>query len=168
MSNHKKPYKAGIVRFEWMGYPVIGLPHFEERRAERLKAQPMKICSRFFADEGEAIRFCFTLLEQKHSEMEAARMTNMPNNIVFVTGFETDDFDERGQRPLWFFMVFSIDTKLSAMNGVNVGDTSVNLISTGLFTFKIKTELKPDEAEVVMGHCDKGEGFGWTNCIPRS
>lgn len=166
MRNQNEPYKAGIIRFKWMGYSVIGLPHFEERRAERLKAQPLTICSQFFADDEEAIHFCFNLLKQKHSEMEAAIASNMPNNTVFVAGFEMDDFDDRN-RPLWFYMVFSIDIKLSEMNGVKVGDTSVNLISTGLFERKNKTELKPGETEVVIGYCDRGSGFEWTDTVPR-
>lgn len=166
MSHQTKTHRLGIIRFDWMGYPVIGLPHFEQRRAERLFAQPMTIGSRYFADDDEAIKHCFRLLEAKHGEMEAVRAAAVPNNTVFVAGFETDDFDNRN-RPLWFFMVFSIDTKLSNMNGVKVGDTSVNLISTGLFDRKNKTELKPGETEVVIGYRDQGCGFEWTDSVPR-
>lgn len=162
-----KAYKPSIIRFDWMGYPVIGLPHFEERRTERLTSNPMSICSVLFPTEDEAIRHCFKLLEEKHSEIESFRTLAMPNSTVFVTGFETDDYNERGNKLLWFFMVFSIDTKLSEMNGVKEGATSVNLISTGLFDRKNKTQLKVGETEVVLGYCDRGNGFEWTGKVPR-
>jgi hypothetical protein len=165
--NTRMDHKEGIINFDWEGYPVIGLPHFEQRRIERLASTPINLCSKHFDLEDDAIRFCFNLLKEKREYMESKKMANFPFHTVFVTGFETDDFDTRGKHQLWFFVVFSIDTKLSDMNGICKGDTSVNLISTGIFPHKIRTNLKADTVEVVIGYSDKGDGFQWSETIPR-
>ncbi len=158
-------YRHDTITFPFGEFTAIEMLHCVQRELQRGNL----LSNDLFGMKGVKIKpalvECFKVLERDHynsivTDWKADKAIGMKS--VWVIGFQTDELERQKGKPLFLYVVFSISPKETAMNGVQLGEDAVCIMTVLKDSYKKARAAQQDTIERNLCYFKDSQGqYAW-------